>query len=56
MWLRLLRLRLLMQVLSQSQSRFAPSISLIKKSIESLIDKQYIERTAGVTDQYSYIA
>jgi len=47
---------LLMQVLSQSQSRFAPSISLIKKSIESLIDKQYIERTAGSTDEYSYIA
>ena len=44
------------QVLSQSQSRFAPSISLIKKSIESLIDKQYIERTAGASDEYSYIA
>jgi len=44
------------QVLSQSQARFAPSISLIKKSIESLIDKQYIERTSGSTDEYSYIA
>ena len=47
---------LCVKVLSQSQSRFAPSISLIKKSIESLIDKQYIERTVGSTDEYSYIA
>lgn len=47
---------LIQEVLSQSQARFAPSISLIKKSIESLIDKQYIERTVGSTDEYSYIA
>jgi len=47
---------MLTQVLSQSQARFAPSISLIKKSIESLIDKQYIERTAVSSDEYSYVA
>jgi len=44
------------QVLGQSKARFAPTISLIKKSIESLIDKQYIERTRSASDEYSYIA
>jgi Cullin, a subunit of E3 ubiquitin ligase len=43
------------QVLSQSKS-FAPSISMIKKCIESLIDKNYVERTANSTDEYSYVA
>merc|ERR1719381_267872 len=37
---------LIQEVLSQSKARFAPSISIIKKCIEMLIDKQYIERTA----------
>ena len=44
------------QVLSQSKARFAPSISMIKKCIESLIDKTYIERTPNSTDEYSYMA
>lgn len=47
---------LIQEVLSQSQGRFAPSISHIKKCIETLIDKQYIERTKNSTDEYSYIA
>ena len=38
------------------QARFAPSISIIKKCIEMLIDKQYIERTQNSTDEYSYVA
>ena len=44
------------QVLSQSKARFAPSITMIKKCIESLIDKAYIERTPNSTDEYSYMA
>lgn len=44
-----------MQVLCQSES-FAPTISMIKKCIEALIDKQYIERTPNSTDEYSYVA
>jgi len=44
------------QVLSQSRVSFAPSISMIKKCIEALIDKQYIERAQNSTDEYSYIA
>jgi len=43
-------------VLSQSKVTFAPSISMIKKCIETLIDKQYIERTPNSADEYSYIA
>ncbi len=44
------------QVLGQSKSRFAPSIPMIKKCIESLIDKAYIERTPNSADEYSYMA
>ena len=46
----------IIQVISQSKARFNPTISLIKKCIEALIDKQYIERTAKTKDEYSYIA
>ena len=44
------------QVLGQSKVTFAPSIGMIKKCIEALIDKQYIERTANSADEYSYVA
>nr|KAG5691783.1 hypothetical protein BaRGS_003179 [Batillaria attramentaria] len=44
------------QVITQSMSRFHPSVSMIKKCIETLIDKQYLERTANSPDEYSYIA
>jgi len=47
---------LLLQVISQAKSRFAPNIAMIKKCIEALIDKQYLERTQTATDEYSYIA
>nr|XP_018904304.1 PREDICTED: cullin-2 [Bemisia tabaci] len=46
---------LIHEVLCQSES-FAPTISMIKKCIEALIDKQYIERTPNSTDEYSYVA
>lgn len=48
--------QLIQEVLSQSKARFAPSIGMIKKCIESLIDKAYIERTPNSTDEYSYMA
>lgn len=44
------------QVISQSRARFAPQIPMIKKCIELLIDKQYLERTPNSTDEYSYVA
>jgi cullin 2 len=45
-----------LQVVRQSISRFKPDVPMIKKSIESLIDKQYIERTPTTRDEYVYIA
>nr|XP_022308611.1 LOW QUALITY PROTEIN: cullin-2-like [Crassostrea virginica] len=47
---------LIQEVISQSRARFAPSVPMIKKCIESLIDKSYLERTANSSDEYSYIA
>ncbi|CAD6997776.1 unnamed protein product [Ceratitis capitata] len=47
---------LIQEILSQSRVSFTPSISMIKKCIESLIDKQYIERTPNSGDEYSYVA
>lgn len=47
---------LIQEILSQSKVSFAPSIVMIKKCIESLIDKQYIERTPNSGDEYSYVA
>merc|ERR1712062_523700 len=48
--------QLIQEVLAQSKARFAPSIAMIKKCTESLIDKTYIERTPNSTDEYSYMA
>lgn len=45
---------LIEEVIKQSKQRFLPSIQIIKKCIEILIDKQYLERTSN--DEYSYIA
>jgi cullin 2 len=45
---------LIEEVITQSKQRFLPSIPMIKKCIEILIDKQYLERST--TDEYSYIA
>eukprot|EP00095_Tigriopus_kingsejongensis_P010955 maker-scaffold129_size324999-snap-gene-1.22 protein:Tk10955 transcript:maker-scaffold129_size324999-snap-gene-1.22-mRNA-1 annotation:"Cullin-2" len=46
---------LIQEVISQSKSRFTPSIPMIKKVIENLIDKAYIERTKN-SDEYAYMA
>ncbi|KAH0501606.1 Cullin-2 [Microtus ochrogaster] len=42
---------LIQEVISQSRARFNPSISMIKKCIEVLIDKQYIERSPASADE-----
>ncbi|XP_013868985.1 cullin-2 [Austrofundulus limnaeus] len=47
---------LIQEVINQSKARFNPSISMIKKCIEVLIDKQYIERSQSSADEYSYMA
>lgn len=47
---------LIQEVISQSRTRFSPKISMIKKCIEALIDKQYIERQSSAADTYNYVA
>ncbi|XP_071958139.1 cullin-2-like [Antedon mediterranea] len=46
---------LIQEVISQSRTRFTPTNSMIKKSIEALIDKQYIDRSSNA-DTYVYQA
>lgn len=48
--------QLVQEVLNESKSQFTANVSLIKKCIESLIDKQYIQRVPNSNDQYSYIS
>ena len=40
----------------KAKVRFAPPIGSIKKCIEGLIEKAYIERDAKVRDEYLYVA
>lgn len=47
---------LVKEVIELSKSRFAPSVAMIKKCIEQLLDKQYIERSEDVKDLYIYVA
>jgi len=46
---------LIREVLNQCKARFKPSIPMIKKCIESLIDKAYLERVSN-SNKYSYVA
>ncbi|XP_033762061.1 cullin-2-like isoform X2 [Pecten maximus] len=47
---------LIQEVISQARARFTPNIPMIKKCIEALIDKQYLERTPNSSDEYRYVA
>ncbi|ORX96529.1 Cullin 1a [Basidiobolus meristosporus CBS 931.73] len=48
--------QLITEVIDQAKSRFAPSVSMIKKCIEQLLEKQYMDRSSDRPDTYLYVA
>jgi cullin 2 len=48
--------QLMQEVISQASARFQPSVSLIKKMIEVLMEKEFLERVDGEQARYQYVA
>lgn len=50
----LTHVQLIQEILDQANSRFSPSVTMIKKCIEQLLEKQFIARHER--DTYVYVA
>ncbi|KAF5369550.1 hypothetical protein D9758_002557 [Tetrapyrgos nigripes] len=48
--------QLIQEVIAQISHRFTPKITDIKKAIETLLEKEYIERVDGERDTFAYVA
>ncbi len=44
------------QAITQLRAHFSPSVPLIKKCIETLMEKQYLQRDSQHIDTYNYVA
>ena len=47
---------LMAQVIDQTKNRGTLDVADIKKNIDRLIDKEYMERADGSRDMYNYVA
>ena len=47
---------LIREVIAQISTRFMPKIPDIKKAIEVLLDKEYMERVDGTKNMFAYVA
>jgi len=47
---------LIMEVVQQLQKMFQPDMKVIKRSIEGLIEREYLERDASNQQMYKYMA
>lgn len=53
---KLIHSQLMTEVLAQLSSRFVPDVNMVKRRIESLIDREYLERVGEEPPTYGYVA
>ncbi|PTU20648.1 hypothetical protein P175DRAFT_0501271 [Aspergillus ochraceoroseus IBT 24754] len=53
---KLIHSNLMSEVLSQLSARFVPDVNMVKRRIESLIDREYLERIGEEPPMYGYVA